>query len=437
MQNINIILTMGALPTLYGMLIALKSQDLTYLWYEPDKLFKPVNLPDNITLIDEPGNYYEKNILRKTKEIIRNINPKTVLFTFYTDDLRVQLYINLFTQQGIENYRVIMLSDGIGSYLIFSRLYKYSYKKWQKNKKKWKNIITTAEVSENNYWYLHKYMYFAPFADTRVEYKLQHPELLFTYNTNIRNDIQKAIQESKITHFSILSELFLLSREQQNIFFLMAQLSKPLIEKYTGKTSQNKVYKPVLIFTGTDFFDERFSFNKAVRFISKNYGKEYQVIYKPHPAWHPYQNHFLRQCKRTDLLARYKIQVFEENVNTEFLLFLFPQFFYGGYFSSLYFSVPKEKIIFWILLNGKLFNTKSRGLQKRIKQLLSKNIKIKNYLCIRPYRGWKEFTRILIYTFLTNFFLYVKILLRKVGLFDIVKTIFFKLKEKFLICKKK
>ena len=120
---------MGALPTLYGMLIALKSQDLTYLWYEPDKLFKPVNLPDNITLIDEPGNYYEKNILRKTKEIIRNINPKTVLFTFYTDDLRVQLYINLFTQQGIENYRVIMLSDGIGSYLIFSRLYKYSYKK--------------------------------------------------------------------------------------------------------------------------------------------------------------------------------------------------------------------------------------------------------------------------------------------------------------------
>jgi len=341
--------TLGTLPTLYAGLNTYSSNNESYMWFLRKGTLNTTYLPSHVNLI-APNKEYDaelmNEIIDKVKELYTlNSDAK---FNFYIDDLRVQFILQSFVANQIpeSNYKVFLLSDGTGTYTIFKNMFNDigTYPTWIKYADDFINRKTRIAAGEkdviniNDSMKMHPSMYYASQFDN-VEYWMQFPELLVSNDDNVKTEISK-MNTIKTTPNDIYNDL---SDEKKAAFVKAAGVDK---QKFDGIFDASS--KPNLIISGTSLPGEQYGFEEVVKNIVRDYGKQYDLFFKPHPAWDPNSVQQLIDLKRKEFLNGLGITILPAQLPMEALLWAYPDLKIGGYSSTLYMSTAKEQTLFFI-----------------------------------------------------------------------------------------
>ncbi|MFA7436014.1 MAG: polysialyltransferase family glycosyltransferase [Bacilli bacterium] len=365
-KEVNIMATLGTLPTLYAGLIALDSPLTTYMWYSRGDTFSGTeSMPDKIKLSKNIGSDFSVKIQDEFVDIIHeelSKNPN-VFFNLFCDDLRVQFAITVMDKAGLDEnqYSVTLLSDGTGSYDLFSSRYYSSetgftnyledYNSWLDAKSNPSGVSVSATTQLKNSMY--------PFATKykkdqhEYNYFLQWPEALQSQNT----DIELIMQES------LLHKNGIVKMTPQTLFDNLSESNKLLFQSMVGLGGESKVEydgyfkseKPALIISGTSIGGEgsKDDFERVVNEILGDYNS-YNVFFKPHPRFdpnNPSDAEYDYLTDKKDFLETNEITILKAMMPMESLLFIYSDVKIGGYSSSLYMSAKKEQLEFFIVNN--------------------------------------------------------------------------------------
>jgi S-layer homology domain/Cadherin-like beta sandwich domain len=341
--------TLGTLPTLYAGLNTYTSNNESYMWFLRKGTLNTTYLPSHVNFI-APNKEYDaelmNEIIDKVKELF-TLNPDAK-FNFYIDDLRVQFILQSFVANHIpeDNYKVFLLSDGTATYTKFKSMFNAAgtYPTWTKYADDFMNRKTRIAAGEkdviniNNDTEMHPSMYFVSQFDN-VEYRMQFPELLVSNDDNVKTEISK-MNTIKTAPYDIYNDL---SDDKKAAFVKAAGVDK---QKFDGIFDASS--KPNLIISGTSLAGEQNGFEEVVKNIVKDYGKQYALFFKPHPAWDPISNPQLIDLKRKEFLNGLGITILPAQLPMEALLWAYPDLKIGGYSSTLYMSTAKEQTLFFI-----------------------------------------------------------------------------------------
>lgn len=359
-QEVNIMATMGTLPTLYAGLIAISTDNASYMWYSRRNTFSEVrDFPSKISISEHIGST-SPNI----NEIIDYIEEKLAInentfFNLYCDDLRVQFVFNILEEAGLSEhqYKVTLLSDGTGSYNEFNSRYSAvsSLSNWEENLSLWLNTKNgdTPVPSSTHTTALKVCMY--PYAVeygnsvNKAQYYLQWPEALISEDTIINEKISQ----------SLSSDYGITKKTPQDILENMTEDEKYRFRYIVGLGGTNKATydgyfiegdKPALIISGTSNTGEgsRESFEATIEEIREDFQGKYNLFFKPHPRYDPVAITTGYLAGRKDFLEERDITILPGQMPMEALLFVYPSLKIGGYSSSLYMSVKPEQLAFFI-----------------------------------------------------------------------------------------
>jgi hypothetical protein len=345
----DIYVTLGTLPTLYAGLNTFTTDNKSYMWYARTGTLDPTYLPKNVELyyptfgIDEV--IYK--FIDKVKELYES-NPNAK-FNLYTDDLRVQFMLQMFTANKVpeSSYKVHLLSDGTATYVHFRELFKDkdTYSLWKQIAENYEDIYNRISAGEENvikmggdYIEMYKSMYYAS-QKNNVEYWMQFPELLTSDDPEITNEVLKmnTVKKSPLDIYNSLSA------EKKLAFIRAVGVDKALFDSLFNASD-----KPNLIISGTSLGGEKNSFETVVKQIVADYGNEFDLFFKPHPIWDPITNDQLKSLHRKEFLEDLGIKILPAQLPMEALMWAYPDVKIGGYSSTLYMSTAKEQSIFFI-----------------------------------------------------------------------------------------
>jgi hypothetical protein len=371
-NEVNVMATMGTLPTLYSGLIAISSDNPSYVWYSRDSTFADTDaFPSNVTILDTHS-YSDIDQLREKIEM-EFAEDKDTFFNFYCDDLRNHFIITLLDQVGIskENYKVTIITDGTYSYTTFNSRYAGAdgYDTWQNDLEDWETA--SAQTGENsisdddgqNILQYSALPYAVEYGNdiNKASYFFQWPEALISEDSRVNTLVSDSLDGNygitKRTPQDILNEM---TTSQIDEFRNAVGLGGEAQDTYDAyfKTAD----KPALIISGTskagesscsDDSDRKYSFETNIKDIVDDYGDEYNIFFKPHPRWDPvdvessYDEDYLEG--RQEFLEELGITILPGMMPMESLLFLYPDIRIGGYSSSLYMSVEPEQLAFFIV----------------------------------------------------------------------------------------
>lgn len=326
--------TFGTMPTLYAGLHALSHDKPSFFAYERINTFDPEMFPPHITLSVANGlpnevqeimrDYMKKKIIE-----IRDREPNAI-FGLYTDDLRCRIGYDWFVEQGIDSSRVkvTMLSDGTATYDNFSEI----------DDTKWNELKNTIEALNWNRAKNHRGTrameeFYSPdwafYMSTRPNYRLlmQDFSLLEPLTENIRTNMND-MNVVSTTPFSMLDNL---TAARQETFYKMASFDKA---KYAAMFDKSPKKNLVIIGTNGDIKQKIY-----VEEINNEYGSEYDIFYKPHPADKTCDGYEKDFPGLTLLPGQMPFEIFVWSLIDKIDLI-------GGYQSTVYLTVPIEKVGF-------------------------------------------------------------------------------------------
>ena len=301
---------------------------------------------------------FKEELIPEIKEYIKTILEKDedAYFDLYIQEDNFYLETELFGKIGLNDsrYNVNMYTNGT---LGYTRKYEIKeenkYERYLKEKKDYFNIIEKIKsntwqgndfpgsymVEKNNKYYTISYNLDYMLISTlrkNITLLMQYPEFHKFEDEQIASEMEKANVKKIIAQ----DEFNKLDENSKKLFFNIINLDKKdLDNKYF--TEKDGKY---LVITGTVPFYEKHKkedFEKIVTKIAEDYGKEYILLYKPHPRAIPNK-------EQEEFLNKLNIKVLPGRLPMEAITFVYPNLKLGGFGSSLYMSADKGKTLFFI-----------------------------------------------------------------------------------------
>lgn len=346
----DIYLTLATLPSLYGALSFANSTNESFIWFGTSDTFDEDYLSslDYVTLSNNNGNKDSiyNSLPKEIKNYIIGVLDKDddAYFNLYLDEQISYLEYNVLSELGIDDnrYHVNYLTDGTMSYEI-----EYPYEKENSYK-------FYMEVSDSYYDILHKIRsnlisrnvvdeaYFIPsLARDNVTYYLQFPSF-FTSKDKKMKSIYESVNYNSVSPQERYEKL---NDKEKSIFRNVIGFDKSEFDKlYFNDNS-----KPYLIVTGLVPIDGNLgikTFKNMIEYVVDEYGKKYNILYKPHP----------RALPDEDLISYFSslnIGILPGKMPMEAITFVYTDLKLGGFTSSLYMSMEPDNVLFFFVENKK------------------------------------------------------------------------------------
>ena len=300
------------------------------------------------------------NVNTEIKSYVTKImeEDKAAYFKLYIDEFLFWYEYPIFEELGIteDKYEVIMYSDGTLSYTAKYGITKEkSYDFFNEEKEKYEKILN--ELREGKYLNsLQDLKYLEPSEkgdrteklisqyDTNyillstlrenVSYYLQYPELITYQDEKVKNKMQKA----NIKKMTAIEKYKNLTQESKDAVNEILNLNKEEMgQKYFVGDKQK------LVITGANPFYEAYTkeeFENMLEQVKKQYGKDYQLLYKPHPKSEPNE-------EQTEILNKFEIKILPAKLPMEAILFVYDDIKIGGFPSTLYMSTENTDTLFF------------------------------------------------------------------------------------------
>ena len=251
--NYDFYITLGTMPTLYATLNAYQNQNPnTYMWFFRGNTISKQYSADFIhyfstqssTNANSVINYLE--IRKKVKEILIK-NPASK-FTLYCDDLRTQFILDIFVAAGVEfeDLKVVLLSDGTGTYSNYAAITEDGY---VAQKEEWKNYLKNYINNRDNDTYtqfsssfntqamnLQLYCFYVS-SFSNVMFWIQHPDYLINTVSNTINKERFNMNIIKKDPKAIYNSL----DSETNLAFQKVVLANALVDSDTLTTLEDAV----------------------------------------------------------------------------------------------------------------------------------------------------------------------------------------------------
>ena len=290
---------------------------------------------------------YVKDVLKK---------DKNAYFKLYIDDFLYWFEYPIFEELGIseDKYEVIMYSDGTLSYTAkYGIMQENAYDFYNREKDRYKKALYEAKKGMYQFQklkylrpseegdkteklaseYDSNYILLATLRDN-VTYYLQYPELL-TYQDN---RVKKEMEKANIKKMSAEEKYKSLSEENKKLLNEILYLDKKYMDKeYFGEDKEK------LVITGANPFYGKYKkekFEEILKYVYKEYGEKYQLLYKPQPKAKPDE-------EQTKILERYNIKILPEKLPMEAIMFIYDNIKLGGFPSTLYMSTSNSDTLFF------------------------------------------------------------------------------------------
>lgn len=327
--------TFGTMPTLYAGLHALSHSKPSFFAYGRQNTFDPEMFPPHITLSIANGPDEVQGIMRDyMKKKIRDIRDRepNAIFGLYVDDLRARLGYDWFVDQGIDSSRVkvTLLSDGTATYDIFSKVTDQRWGEienevealnWNMDKNRIQPRLPEFDSYDRAYY-----------LATRPNYRLllQDGNLLEPSSEFMGEQMRK-MRLMSITPLQLLNNL---TAKRRETFYKMASFDK---EGFAAKFDKSSKKNLVIIGTNTGSNGEP-QINYVQSVVNK-YGGEYDIFFKPHPS-DPNSGDFETRFPGLTLLpGQMPFEIFVWSLMDKIDMI-------GGYSSTVYLTVPVEKVKF-------------------------------------------------------------------------------------------
>ncbi len=339
----------GTMPALYSGLHLLSHDYPSYFFYERPKTFDPAEFPAYavpLTAADRDNPITEDEIhdaVEKIKERILEINAgdPTAVFGLYTNELTCRVGYDWFVAQGIDSARVkvTMLTDGTASYNNFYNFFgdpataETAWNEYaaQVEELDWNHggrypVTRAPSVYLSERWTY----YMATLPDYRL--LLQNKSLLEVTSPFMQARLEQMHIES-VQPYELLHALPETARQQ---FYRMAEFDYARFEALFDASPRKN-----LIIIGTSHSTEQSAQQQAAytKRIMEQYGAQYDIFFKPHPADISSADYPERFPGLTLLPGQMPFEIFVWSLLDKVDLI-------GGYPSTVFMSVPVNKVGF-------------------------------------------------------------------------------------------
>ncbi|MCD8035458.1 MAG: sialyltransferase [Alistipes sp.] len=337
------------MPALYSGLHLLSHDKPSYFFYERPQTFDPELFPDYAKVFTAANpnagatteEIYEMGRQMKRRILEINAEDPTAVFGLYVTDLACRAGYDWFVGQGIDSARVkvTMLSDGTGTYNNFHTFFGDPATAEQN----WNNYAAQVEALDWNHG--------GRYPETRAPEDLVSDEWIAYLSTrpNYRLMLQNAslmessgpfmtqkLAEMKMESVQPYELLTALPEDAKQEFYRMANFSYDHFKDLFDASPKGN-----LIVLGTSHTTDESRQQQAayVQRIMDQYGSEYDVFFKPHPADNSSSDYEERFPGLTLLPGQMPFEIFVWSLLDEIDLI-------GGYPSTTFISVPLDKVGF-------------------------------------------------------------------------------------------
>lgn len=357
----------GTMPALYSGLHLLSHDKPSYFFYERPQTYDPELFPDYATVFTAANpnagatteEIYAMSEQMKRRILEINAEDPTAVFGLYVTDLACRAGYDWFVEQGIDSARVkvTMLSDSTGTY---NNFYKF-FGDPATAEQNWNDYADRVEALDWNHG--------GRYPETRAPQDLVSDEWIAYLSTrpNYRLMLQNAslmessgpfmtqkLAEMKMESVQPYELLTALPEEAKKEFYRMANFDYDRFKALFDASPKGN-----LIILGTSHTTDESRQQQAayVRRIMDQYGSEYDVFFKPHPADNSSSDYEERFPGLTLLPGQMPFEIFVWSLLDEVNLI-------GGYPSTTFLSVPLDKV-------GFLFATDAASLPRPLNLLFS------------------------------------------------------------------
>ena len=337
------------MPTLYSGLHLLSHDKPSYVSYERASTFDAAEFPDRAFVypVADPTGHATNEELRAMSEAMKrrileiNAEDPTAVFGLWVDDLRCRLGYDWFVAQGIDSARVkvTMLSDGTATYNNFHNYFGDAATAEQN----WNDYAAEVEALDWNHG--------GRYPETRAPQDLVSDEWIAYLSTrpNYRLMLQNAslmessgpfmtqkLAEMKMESVQPYELLTALPEEAKKEFYRMANFDYDRFKALFDASPKGN-----LIILGTSHTTDESRRQQAayVQRIMEQYGAEYDVFFKPHPADGSSSDYEERFPGLTLLPGQMPFEIFVWALLDKIDMI-------GGYPSTTFISVPLDKVGF-------------------------------------------------------------------------------------------
>ena len=371
-QEYNIYISTSTLPTFMAMLdIASKDEVQGFLWTQ-----KPTSLDldsiknntKNLVISEYVGNTkeaeFKDKIIPEVKKYIQEVIEKdeNAYFNLFVDDYRFYLDVELFGKIGLgdNRYTYYLYSDGTSSYVTDFKIgdtyshkeYKIreenAYDKFTSERKAYNELVNKIRANKYEYndmpgsymvredgdTYNYDYMLLATLRNN-VKYLLQYPQMINFKDEKVANEMKNANLEK----IDLKAQYQNLSAEERTAFLASIKLDKATLDK-DYFVDENAKY---LVVTGAKPYYgdlDQTKFEEIMKKVTEKYGKDYTILYKPHPSALPDET-------QQAFLDSLNIKVLPGRIPMEAIMFVYPNLKLGGFASSLYMSAEENQTEFF------------------------------------------------------------------------------------------
>ena len=330
--------TFGTMPTLYSGLDVLSHDKPSYFTYQRTNTFNKVKFPKHVTVrpieSDEMKQGIFEEIMAKIVEISEN--EPNAIFGFFVDDLRSRMTYDWFIAQGINPARIktTLVSDGTATYNEFYNKFgsaKTGETKWKQYAQFVDDLLATPFERTGTYNPNCDSFGYSYYTVTLPNYRymMQDESLLETNSLFVKAKL-KDMNTLSVTPYELLEKL---TTERQAEFFEMANFEKSKFEAMFDESP-----KPNLVIIGTSKSANKDQ-KSYVSKIHKEKREKYNIFFKPHPnddTAKEYENLF---SGLKLLPGQMPFEIFVWSLIDKIDLI-------GGYSSTVYLTVPIEKVDF-------------------------------------------------------------------------------------------
>ena len=321
-----------------------------YVSLERYKAWDWNKLPKRILIFDilDENNFNINfdSILRKLQKWMKQmfrVNRKVIFNLFLTDYHNFIVPLCIYSNNiPSDNYRIYLLSDGTGSYLVFNELfdnketYINTYNQLKDKFLKFKSYILKRKYYDKNL----KNSNYLPSVFNYIYIMVKEEKNVFWWLTKIKGAF---VPNNPILLEELLNNPNIILKELNILFKSLNEEQKEQLKNLFNFNSNYfeeayKLNKSVMLIAGANDNVENNLYDYCLA-IKSFYKNDYIYYYKAHPHT-PIENN----KKKIDNLKKIGVIPIDSDIPLEVIMLFIINISYSGYYSSVFIEVEKEKL---------------------------------------------------------------------------------------------